>query len=38
MFANIIKKIKQIVIKRIKNKFKEKTNLMIVLKNLRVMR
>jgi hypothetical protein len=38
MFANIIKKIKQIVIKRIKNKFKEKTNLMILLKNLRVMR
>jgi hypothetical protein len=38
MFANIIKKIKQIVIKRIKNKFKGKTNLMVVLKNLRVMR
>jgi hypothetical protein len=38
MFANIIKKIKQIVIKRIKNKLKEKKNLMIVLKNLRVMR
>jgi len=38
MFVNIIKKIKQIVIKRIKNKLKEKTNLMIVLKNLRVMR